>query len=660
MSKHLIKFKYGGVEDDESIRLVFNKDRVEDRKKWMQQNQENEETPNGLELTYKQFIDKELISFTYLDLKRSIPSMVDGLKPSQRKVLHTLIRMGKQKEIKVSQLAGATSLNQAYHHGEESLVNTIVHLAQDYVGSNNVPLLMAIGQFGTRHEGGTDAANARYIHTQLRFEVLSNNAYCPIVPLVLVNGAEGIATGWATRILNHDLRKVANNVRRMIDGSVLEPMIPSFTGFTGSINKVEENVFEVRGVASLLPDERKNSAHIRCFKEYHSERNVRFTVDLKRDMAKHYMKRQNTDLIKLFKLSSNVTVNSMVLFDENGRLKKYSSTAEILWDHFKTRKRKYEERKEYETRMLEAQKKIVDNQVRFIESIMNGTIQLGRPRLEIENKLRSEGFEDDPVKKWKRETPNLSYLLDMPMSRLTLEEISRLHQRREDKAKELKATIERSWEEAWLSDLDAMEKVGPVEKVHLMDKGTHRFALVLFVDIESVPFAIETLNGVKLFDVPITVKPRNGTKQEEEYKKFIEIKRRNSRGFAQNNASPNIDESRQREHSGLLYPMMEGTLALQGLPTSFLYNDVCSPLGYTPSPPHSTGRLQPGYKIPSFSQHNTSQRLDNWHSPNSRYGGGSSNRDRRDDSRDFRSVKKTNSFYDRRDKGYDNRDNRRY
>lgn len=47
-------------------------------------------------------------------------------------------------------------------------MNTIVRLAQDFVGSNNLNLLLPLGQFGTRLAGGEDAASARYIYTSLR------------------------------------------------------------------------------------------------------------------------------------------------------------------------------------------------------------------------------------------------------------------------------------------------------------------------------------------------------------------------------------------------------------------------------------------------------------------------------------------------------------
>ena len=70
-------------------------------------------------------------------------------------------------EIKVAQLAGYVAEHTAYHHGEASLTATIVAMAQDFVGSNNLNLLQPLGQFGTRLQGGKDAASARYIFTKL-------------------------------------------------------------------------------------------------------------------------------------------------------------------------------------------------------------------------------------------------------------------------------------------------------------------------------------------------------------------------------------------------------------------------------------------------------------------------------------------------------------
>ncbi len=184
----------------------------------------------------EEFINKELILFSYADNVRSIPSVADGLKPGQRKVIWGCFKRKLKSEIKVSpvlivnvgiyvykltrlqvaQLVGYISEKAAYHHGEQSLMMTIVNLAQDYIGSNNINLLMPNGQFGTRDQGGKDHASARYIFTEpslmartlfhpgddpllnyLKDDTLDIEPewYMPVIPMILVNGAEGIGTG---------------------------------------------------------------------------------------------------------------------------------------------------------------------------------------------------------------------------------------------------------------------------------------------------------------------------------------------------------------------------------------------------------------------------------------------------------------------------------
>lgn len=73
-------------------------------------------------VTYAEFINKELVLFSNMDNERSIPSLVDGLKPGQRKVLFTCFKRADKKEVKVAQLAGAVGEMSAYHHGEVRLV----------------------------------------------------------------------------------------------------------------------------------------------------------------------------------------------------------------------------------------------------------------------------------------------------------------------------------------------------------------------------------------------------------------------------------------------------------------------------------------------------------------------------------------------------------
>ena len=168
------------------------------------------------EITVTDFINRELILFSMADNIRSIPSVADGLKPGQRKVIWGCFKRKLKSEIKVAQLVGYISEKACYHHGEQSLMMTIVNLAQDFVGSNNINLLLPNGQFGTRDQGGKDHASARYIFTEpspvaraimhpwddplLNYQKddttwIEPEFYMPVLPMVLINGADGIGTG---------------------------------------------------------------------------------------------------------------------------------------------------------------------------------------------------------------------------------------------------------------------------------------------------------------------------------------------------------------------------------------------------------------------------------------------------------------------------------
>ena len=223
IDKHRIYFDYTNDIDDESIDMAFNKKKTEERKNWLMKFDPNS-PPLDLDIdkiSYQEFINRELVLFSLYDNQRSIPSLCDGLKPSERKILYGCFKRNLKDEVKVAQLIGYISEHSAYHHGEQSLASTIVGMSQNYVGTNNINLLMPIGQFGTRNLGGKDCASARYIYTSLNKvtrhifnsndfplmnyiveegQKIEPNYYLPIIPMILVNGTEGIGTGWSTNV----------------------------------------------------------------------------------------------------------------------------------------------------------------------------------------------------------------------------------------------------------------------------------------------------------------------------------------------------------------------------------------------------------------------------------------------------------------------------
>lgn len=190
-------------------------------------------------VTYDDFVNQELILFSHADNQRSLPHFLDGFKPSQRKVLYACFKRNLKQEIKVAQLAGYVSEHSAYHHGEASLTQTIIGMAQTFVGAGNINLLSPCGQFGTRLMMGKDAASPRYVFTKLEtitrcifhpdddhlLEYLDDDGqsiepvcYVPVIPMALVNGCEGIGTGWSTSIPSYCPRQLIANIRAMIAG----------------------------------------------------------------------------------------------------------------------------------------------------------------------------------------------------------------------------------------------------------------------------------------------------------------------------------------------------------------------------------------------------------------------------------------------------------
>ena len=271
---------------DDLIDLAFSKKRADDRKEWLRGFVEGTHVDYGAgveRLLVSDFISKELILFSRADNVRSLPSVLDGLKPAQRKVLYACFKRNLKADIKVAQLAGYVSEHAAYHHGEAALGATIVGMAQDFVGSNNAPLLVPSGQFGTRLQGGKDCASPRYIFTRLsplaraifhadddallRYgdddgQPIEPAAYVPIVPLVLLNGADGIGTGWSTSVPNYNPRDVIAAIRAMLDGSAPPELHPWYRGFTGTIDAKKgtgaaAGSYIVRGVGRIAADGEK-------------------------------------------------------------------------------------------------------------------------------------------------------------------------------------------------------------------------------------------------------------------------------------------------------------------------------------------------------------------------------------------------------------------
>lgn len=547
LQRHRKPFIWGGSLDGSTIDMAFNKDRVEDRKAWISsssafgtQSSTIDSTANNSSssvssssslpssyhpaqqsfvefesISFGAFINQELIEFSLADLVRSIPSVLDGLKPSQRKVLWACFkRAGANRtvklsptttddydgpddamvgssasssesdpsaissaisassasvgsEIKVAQLAGYVAEHTAYHHGEASLTATIVAMAQDFVGSNNLNLLQPLGQFGTRLQGGKDAASARYIFTKLSplarllfpsadddlilrrdddGQLVEPVTFLPIIPLVLVNGASGIGTGWSTGVpMYHPLRVTDAIVAALDRGwhqvseteSSLTTMSPPFEllpwwrGFRGEIDaRSGDDGYVTHGIATIEEGEASEGAGVsvrirelpigrwtedyktflqglvhdnvlKSFREYHTESSIDFKLQLAPEAIDKLAlnsgawsgARVEESLRRFFKLSSSLSTRNMHLFDVNGRIRRYTSPWGIVQDFMPPRGAAYAARRiklegSYSEQLLRAQAR-----ARFLSDVVSGRLILNRrPRGDLEAELWSRGY----------------------------------------------------------------------------------------------------------------------------------------------------------------------------------------------------------------------------------------------------------------------------
>jgi DNA topoisomerase-2 len=276
-NKKIVNFVSTGDQSRDAIDKVFNKKRAGDRKEWLENYDRSLYLDtNKSEVRYEEFIGQEMIHFSKYDCERSIPNGIDGLKTSQRKILFTCLERRLTNEIKVAQLGGSVSEKSRYHHGEQSLYGAIINMAQNYVGSNNINLLEPNGQFGTRLQGGDDAASERYICTQLNkltrlifpeaddpiLIYLEDDGtpvepmfYVPIIPMQLVNGGKGIGTGFSTDIMNYNPLTVIDYVQQRLKGeSDLTALVPYYTGFKGQITSLSESKYLIKGVYQILSE----------------------------------------------------------------------------------------------------------------------------------------------------------------------------------------------------------------------------------------------------------------------------------------------------------------------------------------------------------------------------------------------------------------------
>jgi DNA topoisomerase-2 len=476
-----VKFDMDTMTDD-SIILAFDKKKADARKTWLLESTAKE--ASELEVSYgkvKQlditdFIYKDLVNFSLADLKRSIAHMADGLKPSQRKVMFSCFQKNLTAEMKVAQLAAYVAEKSSYHHGEVSLAETIVKLANDYTGSNNINLLEPCGQFGTRLMGGKDASQTRYIFTRLTKEArklfdpnddailnyldddgrsIEPDFYMPTLPTVLINGTEGIGTGFSCYVPPYNPKDIRDNILNHLHGKSMKKMKPWFRGFKGRIFEhddvwMTEGVWNVIGktvkVSELPPgrwtqdykehlDALVEKKMISSFTNNSTTENVDFVIQ---DYT-------GKDIIKDLKLQKTLRTTNMHLFHPTKGIHKYDTAESILSDFIKLRYEYYKKRKEHLIKVLETKSKMCEYKSRFVMMVINGDIIVfRRKKQELENQL--SGL-------FPRIGGTYDYLLNIKTVQYTDESVRELLKESEQAKNELEIMRATTYVSMWENDI---------------------------------------------------------------------------------------------------------------------------------------------------------------------------------------------------------------
>jgi DNA topoisomerase-2 len=453
----------------EAMSLAFAKGRANDRKTWISDYMKLSTKPyiqygSVQQLTITDFIHKDQIKFSEEDNIRSIPHLMDGLKPCQRKVLFGCIKRNLMKSMALAQLAGYIGDVSAYHHGETSLHGTIIGMARDYVGSsNNINLLVPSGQFGTRLEGGSDHASARYLWTRLSdcttkifderdsclltwlfddVKKIEPEFYVPVIPMILVNGANGIGTGYSTFIPPYNPKDIIENINRLLKKEKMKPMIPWYKGFKGSVKKkghyswIFSGVYENGWVTELPP-----GVWTQDYKEYLEKNSIPYENHSTESEPRFKVAVENIP-------TRTIHTSNMYLITQTG-LRKFESPEEIIFEYAKIRLAYYKLRKEWLLKKYTETMNDMNIRIRFISLVISGDIQIFmKTRKHIEESLEKLEFSPDY---WET-------LLNIKTYQYTYEEVEKIKKSRDKLMKTIEELKSTPVVNLWKSDLELFQE----------------------------------------------------------------------------------------------------------------------------------------------------------------------------------------------------------
>ena len=439
--------------------------------------------------TISQFLSNEYKDFAmYVIEGRAIPSVIDGFKPSQRKIINScsdIWKNGSEKPLKIFQLAGKVAAEQFYHHGNTSLEDAVITMAQKF--KNNMPLLDEIGQFGSLRSPNPGAA--RYIGTKLNknfrllykdFELLTYKEeegcviephyFLPIIPTVLINGSMGVAVGFSSNILNRDPLDIINACESILKNKKYSIIKPQIQGFTGQFINDPENpkrwiisgIFNITNTSTVkmleLPpsmtyekyesilDELVKDGVIVSYDD-NCKDNIDYTIKFTRESLSQLSEEK---LIKTLKLEEYST-ELFTTLDEFGKLKLFDNDSDIIEYFVSFRLKYYIKRKEFILNKMNQDLKLLQNRGRFIKFILDGKLEIkNRPKTDIILDIEKLGLDkiDD----------SYDYLLRMQIWSLTIEMFEKLKEDYINNKKEMEDFSKIDSKDMYLTDLSDLKK----------------------------------------------------------------------------------------------------------------------------------------------------------------------------------------------------------
>ena len=429
------------------------------------------------------FFDNEYTSYAkYTIQNRAIPSVIDGFKPSQRKIAYAankLWKTGNEKPLKVFQLGGQAAAISFFHHG--SLDGTIIGMAQGF--KNSMPIFEGIGQFGSlrspeagapRYVGVKFNQNFKLLYkdfdlTTPQFEEgeeIEPHYFLPIIPTVLLNGSSGIAVGFATKILNRHPIDLIDACLSALDGKKIPVLRPWISGFFGAVEPIQDEdgswsfhgKYEVKNSTTVeiteippsftyekyeaLLDGLIEKGVIHSYDDHSSDR-VHYVLKFPRANLQDIIKKEKLgDILKMKERESE----NLTTLDENAALKIFKTIEEIIQYFVEFRLGYYSKRKAKLIKEITDELRVIGARARFIKAIIEKEIEVANvKKAEIISSIEKLGI--------KKEEDGYEFLLSMPIHTLTAEKYAELLKKQSSKEKELKDVEKTSPEEFYRKDL---------------------------------------------------------------------------------------------------------------------------------------------------------------------------------------------------------------